>query len=68
MDGHLKAMKPNSTINSVDTGQPSTTGTPPNMWTIDNSNFTDNDHTLDISATPFTFARENLRYAGTIYQ
>ena len=63
MDGHVKTMKPLSTMNTVDPGSPNVPGTPLNLWTIDNSSFTDQDHTLAISATPFTFARENLRYS-----
>ena len=62
MDGHCKSMKPIDTMNNVDPGSPNVPGTPLNLWTIDNSSFTDHDHTLAISATPFTFARENLRY------
>lgn len=63
MDGHCKTMKPLNTLNSVDPGSPNVPGTPLNLWTIDNSSFTDQDRTLAISATPFTFARENLRYS-----
>ncbi len=63
MDGHVKALKPSATMNAVDPGNKSTISSPVNMWTIDNSSFTDADQGLDISPTPFTFARQNLAYA-----
>ena len=68
MDGHCKAMKPLSTMNAVDPGSPNAPGSPLNLWTIDNSSFTDQDHTLSISATPFTFARENLSFGQSVDQ
>jgi len=50
-------------MNAVDPGSSKTPGTPRNLWTIDNSGFTDQDKSLPIGTTPFTFALENLRYS-----
>lgn len=62
MDGHAKSMKPLDTMNEVDPGNSKAPGSTRNLWTIDNSSFTDADHSHSADATPFTFARENLRY------
>jgi len=55
-------------MNAVDPGSSKTPGSPRNLWTIDNSSFTDRDRSLSSGATPFTSARENLRYGQSAVQ
>ena len=62
-DGHVKSMHPLSTTNECDPS--GCTPTQINMWTNDNSNFSDAD-----TASPgaFTSAQHNLAYSTTHYK